>query len=542
MDKDTVFGEEDFISPHTPVSSLPNPSSSYPQSVFSTLIWLRREQEALALAAQARERARAKLFCTIAKHLRKRGEEPQQILPILTRAQDALAASPGWPEMSVVEWDIVKELASLHDWQRAHDIACAITNPLHRDSALASLALEQLEAGLWKDALETAQLTRKGFHRWRIASAVCQEFVRTHAWDDAHALAEEIEDPDVQITVLSALARELSAASCVTRAHAIGQQAVQIAWGRGNLSGLRNLSRDLASAHLWDLAALVADAITFPLPGTDARAKLDIPEQQREDQMERRSISHHRCESLATLAAEATKAKHALHRETLWKEAWELAISCECILSKAKALSYLTFCFVEASLWEQAEETWAEAGVLWRQIQEKNQGDEVYAIANGYQLLVPWCSKLVSAGRWQQAWKLFCDWDEEKDASGVKIAMGEKIAITLDQCQQHEDAWMVWRRVRDLVLATRSRNLLMGLAEALQQAGRWKEADAVWKVSASTVLEKRYGDKARRSTEYGRYALRLAQNQRPEEAERMLTESMKAARDADPVHWESGLR
>ncbi|MDQ2716611.1 MAG: hypothetical protein M3Z08_17025 [Chloroflexota bacterium] len=513
----------------------------YPQSVFSTLVWLRREHEALALAELAEKPLdRAQILCTIAEHLRKRGDgQKQQILPILAQAQACLASLEGQRRNSRIQGHLATELACWQQWLPTQEWAYASNDSWGREWTFGPFFQQKLQAGLWEEALALAHGAGDSGQRWMLRS-LSGALAEAHHWEQAEEIARSIKHPGSKVKALSVLARELALASYAERAEALWRQAIEAAFEEGvSPMVFGELSEDLARAQQWDLAALVAHALIFPLPGAKMRARQAgrLLDQQAHDHIDMCWIPVMRSKALATLALETTKAQHGTLAEALWQEAQGVADSCQSTWHHAIALGNLTLSFAEAGLWEHTLDTWGQAEAVWREGQARWQngreqdGDDSFqpfddeAEQQRLKMLVPLCRQLVSIQQWRQAWKLCCELEE----ANMQVTLGRVIAAALDQIQQSEDARLVWQHTSELALASQlwTRDLVK-LALALQEAQHYNEADMLWKASVNSVLEADQDDFGSRSTNCGWLALMLAQAQRWEAAELLLKESMKA--------------
>jgi hypothetical protein len=243
-----------------------------------------------------------------------------------------------------------------------------------------------------------------------------------------------------------------------------------------------------------------------------------------------------RARVLATLAVEYTRAQDWERAETLWEEAWVVALSSQSYWHRTVALGELTLRFAEAHLWERALETWNQAEKLWLEARTRKKANyEVEERDRRLGVLIRLCRHLVREHQWRQAWKL-CQSCEEVS---MKIRLGSTIATELDQLQQSTDSQMVWTQTIELALATRSSLYdLSELALALEQARRENEAEAIWQASVHIALEADQDDFSLRGHNCGWLALEMAQRQHREEAELLLNESIKAA----VLLWEQRLR
>lgn len=519
-----------------------NHIAAYPQSVFSTLVWLRREHEALALAVLVEEPAnRAQILCTIAEHLRLRGDgEKQQILPILAQVQECLASLQEQRAISRIQAYLVEELVWWQQWLPAQEIADSTSNFWGRAWTFGPIFRQRLQAGMWEEALAAASSAGESGHRWMFCS-LCDALARAHAWDDAEEVTRLMNHPGSKVKALSVLARELTVASYVERAQSLWRQAVLTAFeGGADVLVFGELSEELARAHQWELAESVARALTFPLPGADVRAKQSgrMLNQRAHERIDARWVPVVRSRALATLAREYTKAQRRADAEALWEEARAVASSIDIAWYQAEALSNLAICFAEAGLCEFALDTWRQADGARKEARAQRHRMEKTSVEQDganlsriydyeedeqrLKLLLPFCRHLVHAQWWKRAWEISCALEE----ASMKIRLGREIATALDQLQQSEDAQMVWRHTSEVALTTRLRvRDLAELALALQRAQCGNEADAVWKACVNSVLE---ADLEQCAINGGSLALKLAQAQRWEEAELMLKESMRA--------------
>ncbi|MDQ2905477.1 MAG: hypothetical protein M3Y81_18280 [Chloroflexota bacterium] len=519
-------------------SSLSSHIRHYPQSVFSTLVWLRREHEALALAELTEKPLdRARILCTIAEHLRKRGDgQKQQILPILAQAQTSLE---GQKRNSRIQGLLATELACWQQWLPTQEWAYASNDSWDREWTFGPFFQQKLQAGLWEEALALARDAGDSGQRWMLGS-LSAVLAEAHRWEQAEEIAKSIKHPGSKVKALSVLAHELALASYAERAEALWRQTIETAFEEGvSPRVFGELSEDLARAQQWELAALVAHALLFPLPGAKMRARQAgrLLDQQAHDHIDMCWIPVMRSKALATLALETTKAQHGMLAGTLWQEAQDVADSCQSTWHHATALGNLTLCFAEAGLWGRALHTWGQARAVWREgqahwhLRREQDGDDSFqpfddeAEQQRLKVLVPLCRQLVSTRQWKQAWELCCELEE----ANMQVTLGRVIAAALDQIQQSEDARLVWQHTSELALATElwTRDLAR-LALALQKAQHDNEADMLWKASVKSVLEADQDDFGCRSTNCGWLALMLAQAQRWEEAELLLKESMKA--------------
>ncbi len=503
--------------------SLVNALLAFPLTIFSTLVWLRRERDALAMADLAAEPAlRALILSTVAQALHERADvEQQEILLLLAQARSCLVSLPAHKRIDALLRDLVKELTLWQQWSVAREVADAINTPLYRHEAQSSIVNQLLEAGLWEEALTEAPSVEN-----RIVV-----YTRMHAWEAAEEAVQALKSAAHKIDALCMLARELAAASETLRAEALWRQAVQIA-SEGAVSNvtLANLSEDLARSRQWELAETVASLLRSLYPGSqEAGSELD---HQIDDYIDSLWLAVLRARVLATLAGEYTKACRWERVETRWEEAQALALSCQSIWHQTEALGGIALRLAEVHLWEDALETWNQAEIRWLEARVRKETTyEIEERDRRLGVLIPLCYHLVRAQQWQQAWKL-C---QRLEDISMRIKLGSDIATALDQLRQSEDAQSVWTQTSGLALATWPRIYnLSDLALALEKTRHRSEADVIWRAYMSDVLDADHDDVYLRTGNCSRLALEMAQRHHQEEAELLLNESIKAA----VVLWE----
>lgn len=536
----SIMMKEDQLSQEndpTPFQLDPQSHSSYVahyhRNIFGALVWLKYEHEALALAAVIEDAtSQAEVLCTIAEHLRMRGDgEKQQILPLLVQAQECLASLQGQGGSSRIQQWLVEELVCWQEWSRAQEVADSTNDFWGRVWTLGPIFRHRLQDGMWKEALAVARSASESGHWWMLCS-LCEALAREHAWKDATEVAALISHPACKVEALSALARELAASSQVERAQVLWQQAIQTAFNeRGAIWVSGKLCEELASARQWNLAESVARALTLPLPAAKASAREDgrSLDQQSHERIDVLWLPVVRSKAQATLAREYTKAQHWEEARRCWEEARALTSVCTSTWHQTVALGNLTLCLAEVDLWEEALATWREAETVWKEARARGpQGisQEMFEAYGGEEeqrrlkVLVPLSRHLVKARRWRQAWKLCCELEEVE----MKIKVGRVIARAMDQLQQSEDAQIVWQQTCEVALSTQLwAHDLADLALDLQQAGCLREADMVWAASVASLLQDDH-----RAINGSSLALELAQAQQRERAMLVLQESMRA--------------
>lgn len=536
MDKDLSSAEEYSHFSLSGLRPVVSHIAAYPRHFFSTLIWLRHEHEALALAELVENPAvRGNTLCVIARSWRERGDaDPQEMLQLLAQAQECLASQKRG------QANLVRELVAWQQWQPAQEIAQTLGESIERNRAFLFIFQAKLQAGMWEEALAVAHSAGNASHGWMLRE-LCGAYARVQDWDKAEEIARLIEQSSAKVEALSVLACELTVAAENAHAEMLWKQAIQVSnEGEVNFHVLGALSEVLARAQQWEMAESVARALIFPRAGAQNDPVDSRSDRKGRDEIDAGWTLVERCSAFARLACECTKAQQWERAVALWEEARAAASASKDILYQVKALEQLALCLGEAQLWEMALDTWQQTEILW---QERKRQERADLIARGEasliaayedegemereQALLPFCRYLVNAQRWKQAW-ILCQPIEP----AYRITLGGMIAAALEQLQQRVDAQIIWEQTCELALSSYlTVHDLAELASVLQQNKRLDQADAIWKAAVQSMLEKDSDEVHRRNqcaTNYAYLALALARTQRREESRRLLQECVQA--------------